>query len=53
MNMVLIGNLPASLAAIGAADTPPIINPSITCQWLRPINEKKEERREGKSVDQV
>jgi len=40
MNMVLSGNLPASLAAIGAADTPPIINPSITCQWLRPINEK-------------
>ena len=40
MNMVLIGHLPASLAANGAATTPPIINPIITCQWLRPIKEK-------------
>ena len=40
MNMVLRGSLPASLAANGAAATPPMINPMITCQWLSPINEK-------------
>ena len=35
------GNLPASLAAIGAAITPPITNASITCQFCTPINVKK------------
>ena len=32
MNMVFRGNFPESLAAIGAAVTPPMINPIITCQ---------------------
>ena len=38
---VLRGSFPASLAAIGAASKPPITNPTITCQWVTPINVKK------------
>ncbi|MNY63040.1 hypothetical protein D3C86_1999490 [compost metagenome] len=41
MNIAFIGNFPASLAAIGAAKTPPKINPAINCQWLMPMTEKK------------
>ena len=36
INIFLSGNLPASLAAIGAATTPPTIKPKIVCQWLTP-----------------
>ena len=41
INIFLIGSLPANLAAIGAAITPPIINPRIVCQWLTPKIIKK------------
>ena len=41
INMVFIGSFPANLAAKGAATNPPIINPVITCQWLKPKKVKK------------
>ena len=36
INIFLSGNFPASLAAIGAATTPPTIRPKTVCQWLTP-----------------
>ena len=41
INIFLIGSLPTSLAAIGAAMTPPMIKPKIDCQWLTPRIKKK------------
>ena len=41
INDVFLGNLPVSLAAIGAAIKPPMINAIIACQWLTPIKVKK------------
>ena len=40
MNDAFRGSLPASLAAIGAAITPPITSASITCQFCTPIKVK-------------
>ena len=41
INMVFKGSLPASLAAIGAAINPPMINPAIMGQCEIPNKEKK------------
>lgn len=41
INIPLVGNLPVSLAASGAAITPPKINPIMIGHWLMPITVKK------------
>ena len=41
INIFFIGSLPTSVAARGAATTPPIIKPKMDCQWLTPRIKKK------------